>query len=108
MREKTVGVNGSTVPVNNDTRKKAQSTIPVGSGDSGKDICDKMKDIDFWCKEEKRDRFCCSMHVAGLPRHPATKEEMLPTPYQLKFVEAVIKAVTNPGSMSEKDWKRPP
>ena len=46
------------------------------------------------------------MHVAGLPRHPATKEEMIPTPYQLEFVEAVIKAVTNPGSMSEKDWKR--
>ncbi len=50
--------------------------------------------------------FCCTMHVAGLPRHPATKEEMMPTPYQLEFVEAVIAAVTNPGSMSDSDWKR--
>ena len=31
---------------------------------------------------------------------------MIPTPYQLEFVEAVIAAVTNPGDMSDSDWKR--
>lgn len=73
-----------------------------------------MSTLPFWCGDEHKHEtnpeywndFCCTMHVAGLPRHPATKKEMPPTPYQLEFVNEVLKAVTNPGTMSDEDWAR--
>jgi hypothetical protein len=46
------------------------------------------------------------MHVAGLPRHPATRKEMPPTPYQLEFVNTIIKAVTKPEDVTEDEWQR--
>lgn len=68
----------------------------------------------FWCDDEQihlidpeyHKKGCCFTHMVGLPRHPATQMEMPLTSYQVEFVMAVIKAVTNPGHMSEEDWKR--
>ena len=81
---------------------------------SSQQIIQKMSTLPFWCGDnhkheinpDYRNDFCCTTHVAGLPVHPATKKEMPPTPYQLEFVNKVIKTVTNPGSMSDEDWKR--
>ena len=77
-------------------------------------IIQKMSTLPFWCGDNHKHEtnpeywndFCCTQHVAGLPVHPATKKEMPPTPYQLEFVQEVMKAVTNPGSMSDEEWKR--
>jgi len=77
-------------------------------------ICQKMANIPFWCGDYTKhltndsyyNDFCCTMHVSGLPVHPATKKEMPPTPYQLEFIEAVFQAVTKPESMTQDDWDR--
>jgi len=79
-----------------------------------KQLLEKLSKLPFWCgnyhkhetNPEYWNDFCCTTHVAGLPRHPATDREMPLTPFQLEFVYAVIKAVTNPGTMSDEDWKR--
>jgi len=78
------------------------------------DICQKMGNIPFYCGDNTKHEtnldyhndFCCTMHVARLPVHPATKKEMPPTPYQLEFVEAIMKAVTKPQDMSQENWDR--
>ena len=79
------------------------------------ELCEKLGKLDFWCGNETihqekpdtyTDEWCCLTHVVGLPRHPATNEEMPLTPFQVEFVKEVIRATTNPGSMSESDWKR--
>ena len=86
---------------------KFESLTPI-------EIIKMMSTLPFWCGDNHKHEtnpeywkdFCCTQHVAGLPRHPATKKEMPPTPYQLEFVNAVIKEVTNPGTMSDEDWAR--
>ncbi len=68
----------------------------------------------FWCGDnfihetdpEYHKIGCCVTHMVGLPKHPATQLEMPLTPYQVEFVNAVIKAVTNPGHMTEEEWNR--
>ncbi len=68
----------------------------------------------FWCgdnfiheiNQNYKDIGCCLTHTVGLPKHPATQLEMPLTPYQVDFVKQVIKAVTNPGHMSDKEWSR--
>jgi len=73
-----------------------------------------LSKMDFWCgnntiHEENPEYHkigCCFTHVVGLPRHPATQKEMPLTPYQVDFVKAVFKAVTNPGDVSEDEWAR--
>ena len=71
--------------------------------------------LQFWCGNETlhiekpdtyHEEYCCTTHVVGLPEHPATNEPMPLTPYQVDFVNSVIKAVTNPGTMSQLEWKR--
>ncbi len=70
--------------------------------------------LPFWCYDDHKhltnpnyhEDFCCLTHVVGLPRHPATKLEMPLTGYQIEFFEAVIKAVTNPGNMTQEEWDR--
>ena len=78
-------------------------------------ICQRMGSIPFWCGDNSKHEtnpdtyhndFCCTMHVSGLPVHPATKKEMPPTPYQLEFVAAIMKAVTKPQDMDQEDWDR--
>jgi len=71
--------------------------------------------IDFWCYNDdlhkenpdyQKECTCCLTHIVGLPRHPATKEEMPLTPYQVDFFEQILKAVAHPEGMTEDDWKR--
>ena len=54
----------------------------------------------FWCgnkrlHKRKPDRYmdegCCLTHTVGLPLHPATKQPMPLTPYQVEFVEIILK-----------------
>ena len=74
-----------------------------------------LKGLSFWCGNDTlhsekpgtyHEDHCCLTHVVGLPRHPATKEEMPLTPYQVDFVNSVIEATTNPGDVSEIEWLR--
>lgn len=81
---------------------------------AGLELCERMSKLPFWCDDNHKHEtnpnyhldFCCTQHVAGLPVHPATKKEMPITPYQLEFVEAVMKAVTKPKGMTQEDWDR--
>ena len=78
------------------------------------ELCDKLSKLEFWCYDTEKHKhnpeyhldWCCMTHVVGLPRHAATKEEMPLTPFQVECVMEIIKAVTNPGTMSDADWKR--
>jgi len=56
--------------------------------------------MQFWCGDntlhKKNPDYihtaeCCVTHVVGLPRHPATNEEMPLTPFQLELVYAILK-----------------
>lgn len=58
--------------------------------------------MDFWCGDNtlhKRDpdyirtAECCVTHVVGLPRHPATNQEMPLTPYQIDFFNEIKRTV---------------
>lgn len=68
----------------------------------------------FWCGDDHLHLThpnyssvgCCVTHIVGLPRHPATQLEMPLTPFQVDTFQQILKAVTNPGSMSDEDWKR--
>jgi len=70
--------------------------------------------LPFYCGDETihlidpnyKDKGCCLTHTVGLPKHPATQLEMPLTPYQVDLVKQIIKAVTNPGHMEQKDWQR--
>jgi len=81
---------------------------------SASEICGKLSKLPFWCGDNHKHEtnleywndFCCTQHVAGLPRHPSTKKEMPPTPYQLEFVNEVINAVTKPEGITQEDWDR--
>jgi len=73
-----------------------------------------LSKIDFWCYNDTlhlenpnyHEEGCCLTHMVGLPRHPATKQEMPLTPYQVDFFEQIMKAVAQPKGMSDDDWKR--
>ena len=80
-------------------------------------ICQRMGNIPFWCGDNTKHEtnpdtyhkdFCCTMHVAGLPVHSATKKEEPPTEFQLECVQEIMKAVTKPESMNQEDWDRLP
>jgi len=78
------------------------------------EILTKMKNLPFWCGDNTKHKenpqyytdFCCTQHVAGLPVHPALHIEMPPTPFQLEFIEEIIKAVTKPEGMDQTEWDR--
>ncbi len=98
--------------------KKAGFISPVSGTDAEnltpKERYDQLAAMPFWCADNfihetdlnYKDRGCCLTHTVGLPRHPATQLEMPLTPYQVDFVKQIIKAVTNPGTMSKEDWDR--
>lgn len=78
-------------------------TIPKNNSDRGNEeglkYCEYLSTLPFWCgnntlhKENpdyQHNAGCCTTHIVGLPRHPATNEEMPPTPYQLDLVNKVI------------------
>lgn len=62
-------------------------------------LCDYLGTLPFWCGDtelHKKDPDyqhtcqCCTTHIVGLPRHPATNEEMPLTPFQVDFAMKVI------------------
>lgn len=66
---------------------------------AGLKLCEFLSTLPFWCKNNtlhhKNHNYqstakCCITHVVGLPRHPATDEEMIPTKYQLDLVDKVL------------------
>jgi len=81
---------------------------------SPQQIFSKMKNLPFWCGDSEKHKtnheyyndFCCTQHVAGLPVHPALHIEMPPTPFQLEFVQEIIKAVTKPDDIDQEEWDR--
>lgn len=65
----------------------------------GLELCEFLATLPFWCNDNtlhKRNpdyqhtAKCCITHIVGLPRHPATDEEMVPTPYQMDLVNKVL------------------
>jgi len=67
---------------------------------SGIQYCEFLGSLPFWCGDttlhKKNPDYshtakCCVTHVVGLPRHPATNEEMPLTPYQIDVVNQVLK-----------------
>ena len=63
-------------------------------------LCDFLGTLPFWCGDTElhiRDPDyqhkckCCTTHIVGLPRHPATNDEMPLTPFQIDFADKVLK-----------------
>lgn len=63
------------------------------------DLCNFLGTLPFWCNDNylharnpdyRHTARCCTTHIIGLPRHPATNEEMPLTPYQVDFATKVI------------------
>lgn len=68
--------------------------------------CTFLATLPFWCGNDKLHKKnpdyrhtakCCTTHIVGLPRHPATNEEMPLTPYQLDLAKKVIEGRKNFG-----------
>ena len=49
-----------------------------------------LASLPFWCYGKGDAQNCCLTHRVGLPRHPATKQPMPLTPYQVEFFEEVV------------------
>jgi hypothetical protein len=67
---------------------------------SGIQYCEFLGTLPFWCNDvtlhKKNPDYthtakCCVTHIVGLPRHPATNEEMPLTPYQIDVVNQILK-----------------
>ena len=63
-------------------------------------LCQFLGTLPFWCGDVKLHKKnpdyqhvakCCVTHIVGLPRHPATNEEMPITDYQLEIVHRILK-----------------
>jgi len=75
------------------------------SESEGLQLCKRLSQLPFWCGNETihlenpyyHEEFCCETHVTGLPTHPATKEEMPLTPYQVEFVNKILSEITKLG-----------
>ncbi len=66
---------------------------------TGLKLCEELKNLPFCCTDEtlhirnpdyRYTARCCHTHIIGLPRHPATNEEMFLTPFQLDLANKVI------------------
>ncbi len=73
-------------------QKQTQQANPI-------ELCEYLSTLPFWCGNEtlhkedpdyKHTARCCTTHIIGLPRHPATNEEMPLTPYQIDLANKVI------------------
>jgi len=62
-------------------------------------LCEWLATLPFWCDDDtlhernpdyKHTATCCTTHIVGLPRHPATNEEMPLTPYQVDLANKVF------------------
>lgn len=63
-------------------------------------LCNFLGTLPFWCgnntlhikdPDYQHVAKCCLTHIVGLPRHPATNEEMPLTPYQVELVLKILK-----------------
>ena len=87
-------------------QKKSQTESQKQSDEiAGLTLCTHLSKLDFWCGDDTlhiekpdtyQDEFCCMTHVVGLPRHPATNQEMPLTPYQIEFVNEILKHSKQP------------
>ena len=50
---------------------------------------DECKQLPFWCYKLVGDGKCCISHLAGMPEHPDTLQQMKFTPYQLEFIDII-------------------
>jgi len=82
-----------------DSRLDQLEQKPETQQENPLDLCNFLGTLPFWCDNDKlhlenpdyqHTARCCTTHIVGLPRHPATNEEMPPTPYQLDLVNKVI------------------
>ncbi len=83
--------------------KKPKVTSSQQNNEGGLELCEKLSHLPFWCGDNtlhKRDpdyihtAECCVTHIVGLPRHPATNEEMPLTPYQVEFFNTIHNTVS--------------
>ena len=56
---------------------------------------DECKQLPFWCYKLVGDDKCCISHLAGMPEHPDTLQQMKFTPYQLEFIDIIDKSDNN-------------
>jgi len=56
---------------------------------------DECKQLPFWCNRLVGDDKCCISHLAGMPEHPNTLQQMNFTPYQLEFIDIIDKSDNN-------------
>ena len=65
-------------------------------------LFNELSTLPFWCGDNHtdQDRFCCLTHVVGLPRHPATNQQLPLTPYQVDFFQRVNDAKQPKDGMS--------
>jgi len=56
---------------------------------------DECKQLPFWCYKLVGDGKCCVSHLAGMPEHPDTLQQMNFTPYQLEFIDIIDKSDNN-------------
>ena len=81
----------------------------------GLELCKQLGKLEFWCNNDTlhidnpnyRDTGCCFTHKIGLPKHPATKQEMPLTPYQVEFCNYIINDTKfTPTSKENKEEER--
>jgi len=56
---------------------------------------DECKQLPFWCHKLVGDGKCCISHLAGMPEHPNTLQQMPFTPYQLEFLNLIDTSTNN-------------
>jgi len=56
---------------------------------------DECKQLPFWCYKLVGDGKCCISHLAGMPEHPDTLQQMKFTPYQLEFIDIIDTSENN-------------
>jgi len=87
-----ITVDTSTVSNDNSKSKLLLQLSPI-------DLCNFLGTIPIWCDDKtlhernpdyQNTAICCTTHIVGLPRHPATNKEMPLTPYQIDLVNKVI------------------
>ncbi len=56
---------------------------------------DECKQLPFWCNRLVGSGKCCVSHLAGMPEHPNTLQQMKFTPYQLEFIDIIDTSENN-------------
>ena len=76
---------------------------------------ERCRPLSFWCGDKTLHLrepgsyprlFCCFTHVVGLPRHPATNEEMPLTDYQVECFERIDAETRCPDGVPLLEWLR--